>query len=180
MEVQDVSGQARFVQILEGQRNALRRAESRKGQIPSDRKGLYQLVREFMGQYESTRATKRLQSSGPLVAHLIPQSFVPPPYQPSTAAFADLKKIHIKELKLQTHHRGRYLLIKAATPAVQMTAVMAVMEDENGDGCLLQIFHQEDTLFQGEPWIFAILSRHLSLLNANHGIWFRGRGRCPN
>ena len=57
---------------------------------------------------------------------------------------AELKKVAIKDLQLETHHRGTFLLLRSITPPSRMTAIMAIMEDENGDVMMLQLYQQED------------------------------------
>ncbi|KAK4694738.1 hypothetical protein P7C71_g2891, partial [Lecanoromycetidae sp. Uapishka_2] len=77
------------------------------------------------------------------MGHMIHQSFLPHPYPPSTVSWKDLKKVYIKDLQLQIHHRGSFVLLKAATVATVMTAVMAIVEDEVGEGVVLQLYQQE-------------------------------------
>ena len=72
------------------------------------------------------------------------QSWVAAPYPPSVAPLGTLKKLYIKDLQLETHHRGFYSLLRVATPPSTMTAVMAIMEDEKDDGVMLQLYQQED------------------------------------
>jgi hypothetical protein len=51
----------------------------------------------------------------------------------------------ISDLLVETHHRGAYLLVRSVTtPQDRMTAVMAVVEDENGDVLMVQLYHQEN------------------------------------
>jgi len=55
-----------------------------------------------------------------------------------------LKKLYLKDLHLETHHRGFYALLRVATPPITMTAVMAIIEDEKDDGVVFQLYQQED------------------------------------
>lgn len=73
------------------------------------------------------------------------QSWVPEPYPPSVAPLPTLKKLHINEMQLETHHRGFYALLRVATPSKMMTAVMFIVEDEKQNGVMLQVYQQEDT-----------------------------------
>jgi len=72
--------------------------------------------------------------------HMIHQSWVAGPYPPSVAPFRRLKKLYLRDLQLETHHRGFYALLRVATPLVTMTAVMAIMEDEKDDGVVFQLY----------------------------------------
>lgn len=59
---------------------------------------------------------------------------------------------------LETHHRGRYILVKTVTPVDRMTAILAIVEDEEGNSLMLQLFSQEkarsadDILSEGLSW----------------------------
>lgn len=138
MDLEDVSSVRQWMDMLVRQKAALHDADERRGEQPKDRKRLDQLVNRHMASYAST-AMMKLQHE-----HMIYHSFVAAPYLPSVAPFHKLKKIYIKDLMLQTHHMGKYILLRVATPAVSMTAIMAILEDENGDGVVLQLYQQED------------------------------------
>lgn len=71
-------------------------------------------------------------------------SFVLPAYPPCIRSFKDLKRVAIKDLLLETHHRGTYLLLRSITPPDRMTAVMSIVEDENKDALMPQLYHQEE------------------------------------
>lgn len=75
---------------------------------------------------------------------MLQSSFISPPYLPCSTPMIELKPITIKNLQLETHHRGTYLLLRSITPPSRLTAIMAVMEDENDDAILLQLYQQED------------------------------------
>lgn len=48
----------------------------------------------------------------------------------------------LQDLSLETHHRGRYLLVRTVTPMDVMTAVMAIVEDEDERVLMLQLYNQ--------------------------------------
>jgi hypothetical protein len=75
---------------------------------------------------------------------MVHSSFIPPAYLPCIAPVAELRRVAIKDLQLEIHHRGTYLLLRSITPPSRMTAIMALMEDENGDAIILQLYQQED------------------------------------
>lgn len=138
MDVEDVSAVKQWMDQLAQQQAMSAKANKRKGEQPKDRKPLDQLVAKQMMSYASMEFMK-LQ-----YRHTIRQSFIAASYLPSVATFEKLKKIFLKDLKLQTHHRGSYITLRVVTPAVVMTAVMAVLEDEKGDGVNFQLYHQSD------------------------------------
>ncbi|KAL2040023.1 hypothetical protein N7G274_007426 [Stereocaulon virgatum] len=138
MDIDDVSKVGRWEQMLQRQKATLQAASKRKGERPKDRKSRAQLVDEFMVRYAATKMRRNSFED------LIHSSFIAPPYQPCIASFTELKRIFIKDLRLETHHRGFYALLKVVTPPTTMTAVMAVVGDEIGDGVRLQLYHQKD------------------------------------
>lgn len=75
---------------------------------------------------------------------MIHSSFIPPAYQPCTTSVAELRRVVIADLQLETHHRGTYLLLRSITPPKRMTGILALMEDEKDDVILLQLYQQED------------------------------------
>lgn len=50
----------------------------------------------------------------------------------------------IADMRLETHHRGTKTLLRVLTPATRITAVMAIVEDEQGTAVLLQLYNQPD------------------------------------
>jgi len=71
--------------------------------------------------------------------HYVASSFVPSPYPPCVTPFVELTKIAIRDLVLETQHRGKYLLARCATPQDRMTGVLTIVEDEGQDVVLLQL-----------------------------------------
>ena len=126
--------------MLERQRGVLQAARARQGERPKDRRSRMELVNSFMIQH----AIQRMEESKAVgTTVMIQSSFIPPPYPPSTAPLKELTKTFIEDLKLETHHRGNYLLVRSITPPNKMTAVMAIVVDERGDAMMLQICQQD-------------------------------------
>lgn len=119
MNIQDVTGEAQYARMLLEQRSRLEAARARTGEIPADRKGRRELVRDHMGQYEQM---KTLKNRGTHETYM-KVSMVGEPYGPSVASVKELRKMAISELALETHHRGCYLLLRLFVPPVRMTAV---------------------------------------------------------
>ena len=76
-------------------------------------------------------------------------SSLPPAYAPCTTPFEHLTKIKIDNLKVETHHRGRYILLRTLTPTALVAAVGAVVEDEVGNVVMLQLHNQESGVVDG-------------------------------
>ncbi|KAL9044992.1 MAG: hypothetical protein Q9214_001912 [Letrouitia sp. 1 TL-2023] len=139
MDFDDVSHIGQWMQLLLRQKAALEAASKRQGQRPKDRKSRSQLIHEFMLTFASTTTMTKKKDR-----HTIHQSWVAPPYPPSVASFGILKKCYLNELRLETHHRGFYVLLRVTTPPVTMTAIMTILEDERDDGVMFQLYQQED------------------------------------
>ena len=139
MDFDDVSHIKQWFQVLGKQKAALQAANKRKGERPKDRQPLMQLVRQHM----IVSIGQQMMQGTMQQRHVIHQSWVGPPYPPSKAVLEDLKKLVLKDLRLETHHRGFYVLLRAAAPSHLMTAVMTIMEDENGDGVVFQLYQQK-------------------------------------
>ena len=137
MEIENITKVDQFMRLLVEQKKTLQNNSKRKGEIPRNRTSRDELVQVQMLKHMQFS----IQKSEP--AFEIRQSYVGPPYLPSTKLFQDLKKIYIKELKLETHHRGNYIIVKVLTPPTVMNAVMTIAEDEKEQGVMLQLYQQE-------------------------------------
>ncbi|KAJ8069889.1 hypothetical protein OCU04_000300 [Sclerotinia nivalis] len=144
MDIDNVSEVSQYVEILDRQRKALKAAMARQGQRPRDMKPRQELITQLM---MSILAQKMMQL-GPQTTSQFHTSFVPVPYEPCVTPLGELKPTRIRNLRLETHHRGSYLLVRALTPPSRMTAVMAIVEDENGDAIQLQLYQQPDEKFR--------------------------------
>ncbi|KAL2810626.1 hypothetical protein BJX63DRAFT_444568 [Aspergillus granulosus] len=139
MDTHDVSQAPEYLQHLQKQKRILLYAQLHKGKTLKPTKSRNEIIMEFM--------FRRMMFSNKLAnMHEIHSSFVPPAYPPSVAALSTLKRVLIRDLTLETHHRGFYILLRAVTPTDRMTAVMAVVEDEGGDVLVLQLYNQEKEL----------------------------------
>ncbi|RAL00975.1 TPR domain protein [Aspergillus ibericus CBS 121593] len=139
MDTHDVSQVSEYMQALQRQKQTLQNAQSRKGQKPKPTKSRDQIIMQFMFRQMMGR-------NGTVDGHALRSSFVPPAYYPSVAPLSELKKVLIKDLTLETHHRGSYILVRAVTSTDRMTAIMTVVEDEKGNVLMLQLYNQEEQL----------------------------------
>lgn len=137
MDVHRAADLEQYTQLISRQQGILRKAKARRGQRPRDRKSRQDAYSEFMlalllkgGQREGT--------------HMIHSSFIPPSYPPCIVPLAELRQVTIKDLQLEIHHRGTYIVLRSITPPRRMTAIMALMEDQMEDAVLLQLYQQED------------------------------------
>ncbi|KAF2801437.1 uncharacterized protein BDZ99DRAFT_577577 [Mytilinidion resinicola] len=126
----------RYFQTLQNQKETLQKAKKRQGQRPRDWKPREEMYLGFMmalvaGEQRERRDTMR-------------SSFIPPAYLPCTTPLAELRRVTIRDLQLETHHRGTYLLLRATTPPRRITAIMVLVEDDCADVVMLQLYQQEE------------------------------------
>jgi hypothetical protein len=140
MDTCDVSEFSEYAKLMNRQQHALQAARKRQGECPTDRRSRQQLVEMFMMQYMANQM-RSLDTREVLQVH---SSFIPSPYLPSIAPMKDLKELFIKDLRLETHHRGNYLLLRSITPPNRMAAIMAIMEDGKESAIMLQIYQQDE------------------------------------
>jgi hypothetical protein len=65
------------------------------------------------------------------------------PYAAFDASFHELTKCMIRDLRIEIHHRGAYLLLRFFSETSRETAVSNLVDDENGDAVLFSLYMQE-------------------------------------
>ena len=141
MDFDHVSHTEQLAASMRQQKQTLEAAKKRKGERPNNMKSRDLLIHDFMMIRTGQKMMHRPNHS----TFMVYQSWVAEPYPPSVAPLATLKKLHINEMQLETHHRGLYALLRMATPSNVMTAVMFIVEDEKENGVMLQVYQQEDS-----------------------------------
>ena len=135
----------RFLQDPEGEKlltehnRALEAAEALRGTPFKPKMTRDELLKQFKYWQRTNKEHSRRQSSGSAV-HV---SFAIPIYPPCLAPLEGLKKAMLKDLLLETHHRGSYILVRSITQAESMGAVMAIVEDEEKDAISLQMLNEK-------------------------------------
>lgn len=104
-------------------------------------------------------------------------TFIPPAYPPCLSPFCDTKKVMIRDLLLETHHKGNYLLLRSVTPLAITSSIITIVEDEKNDVILLSIYYQEEHTERAsegvlpEGTILIVKEPYLKLMaDGNHGI----------
>jgi hypothetical protein len=141
MDRHDVTDLPQHFENLKRQKQMLQDAQSRKGQRPAVRPRMETIFQFTMRAMAND--TRAISSSTASSMQYVASSFVPSSYPPCVAPFSELTKTFLRDLVLETHHRGKYLLVRCATRQDRMTAIMAIVEDESSDVVLLQLYHQE-------------------------------------
>jgi hypothetical protein len=130
MDTYDVSSLDYYLQLLNKQNKNLKAAKARQGERPEDRMSQQDLVNSFEMHLAVQQIHEWTTAPSERMMH---SSFLPPPYLPSIAPLGELKQTFINDLRLETHHRGKYLLLRSITPPNRMTAIMVIVEDERKD-----------------------------------------------
>jgi hypothetical protein len=137
MDVHDVWGEE-YSQMLLRQKEMLQRAQQRRGQRPRDWKSRDEMYIDFM-MVIMTNDLRAKRGD-----RMVNTSFIPPSYLPCNTPLAELQRVNIKDLQLETHHRGTYLIVRAIAPPNRMTGILVLVEDECGQTVILQIYQQDD------------------------------------
>ncbi len=144
MDLLDVSNIKLYVKMLETQKLGLRVDSQSEGLIPRDRASRAKLIKE-----QEARIKFDVETHNSFAGSL----FLLPQYAPSIAPLGGLKKVLIKDLRLETHHRGLCIMLRVVTRPFKKTDLVTVVEDETKDVVLLQLYHQED---ENLPFAFDI------------------------
>lgn len=105
--------------LLQQQKDLIHTAAERRGQTPTKR-----ITRsELKYQYGP-------QQGIPSDENVYKQTNIGEAYPPCTTPLTELKPITLRELRLETHHRGRVLVVRAFGHPVQFQAVQNAVEDE--------------------------------------------------
>jgi hypothetical protein len=72
----------------------------------------------------------------------VPVTVISSPYPPCVLPYAALQKTCFRELLLETHHRGKYVLVRVVAPPRKDDWIGSVVEDEAGDAMPLYLFNQ--------------------------------------
>lgn len=68
-------------------------------------------------------------------------------FHQSAPPLHELKQLYLSDLRRDTHHRGRYVLLKITTPPTRMALfIHFLMEDEIGDTVSFHFRHQGEDL----------------------------------
>ena len=154
MDVQDVSDSQQYVALLQRQSKSLKQAFKRRGETPGGKPTREALLMSFNTQIFQHRFQQSYSER-----NFVRSSFIPPPYLPSIASLEELRKIQFRELKLETHHRGTFLLVRTITLPLDLSGLSIAVEDEEGDVETLYVYQQDtqlspdESLPQGCAWM---------------------------
>ena len=152
MDARDVSDKAEFLDFFRQIKSNAEHAAQRKGETPRDYPLPHVQIAQFMMGSMGRKFTSHMSLTEGKNA-MIHSSCIPPPYPPSVRPVHGLQPLMISDMQLETHHRGKKVLIHVMTPPDRLTAIMAIAEDEEGTAALLQLYNQPEEAQTHESYI---------------------------
>ncbi|KAG5754251.1 hypothetical protein H9Q72_006066 [Fusarium xylarioides] len=142
MESGSEDGHATLMKELEA---AMSNVALCKGQLVTDHPDPEALAEAFRQETAKHNGT---QEKKPIYVTQIPD-----PYEPCLIPEKDLELMSISNMRLQTHHRGKKVLLRVKTAPARAAAIMTIVEDEEGTAVLLALYQQlqEDLLTIRHP-----------------------------
>ncbi|KAJ5698294.1 hypothetical protein N7462_000299 [Penicillium macrosclerotiorum] len=163
MDFHDVSKVPRYAQLLKKYKQNLKHDLRLRGQHLGPRKSRDEILLQLELRRMVDEDCPEIMSTS--------FYFLPPAYTPCTLPFKEMSKIKIRDLSLETHHRGQYLLLRTITPTYEMTAVTAIVEDEDDEVLTLELYNQKNKLSSAlnlpEGTILIVKEPYLRLLTEN-------------
>ncbi|KAI1461406.1 hypothetical protein F4805DRAFT_453838 [Annulohypoxylon moriforme] len=141
MDMKDVSDEKDYLAFYDKIKQNAERAYSRKGEKVRAHPPPQALVWQFMMKLASNEIRFSGNTQG---THMLATSQVPAYYPPCICPVQELKPLMISDMTLETHHRGERALVRVLTPADRITAIMAIIEDEEGTAVLMQLYNQPE------------------------------------
>ncbi|KAF5682002.1 TPR domain-containing protein [Fusarium denticulatum] len=131
MELESEDGYAALLKEL---KDDMIKAALSKGQLVTDYPDPEALAEAF--RQESTR-NNGTQEKKPAYVTQIPE-----PYEPCLIPEKDLELMPISDMRLQTRHCGKKVLLRVKTAPAQAAAIMTIVEDQEGTAVLLSLYQQ--------------------------------------
>lgn len=142
MEDGSEDGHVALIKELEA---AMSKEAARKGQPVTDHPDPEALVEALRKESTKRNGTTEMPSFS--------VTQIPDLYEPCVIPEDDLEPIPISDMRLKTHHRGKKVLLRVKTAPARVTAVVTIVEDEEGTAVLLALYQQlqEDLLTVRHP-----------------------------
>lgn len=139
MDILDLSNDNRYLSLLRNAQTGLQAANRKKGKKPAIKMTRGELSRDqLIFQYKPDIANNQSNQ------YQLNISYISHKYPPSVAPLSALVKTYINDLRLETNHRGSYVLLRTIGPPSKMGAVMNAVEDENGGCDLIQLYNTDE------------------------------------
>ncbi|KAL1851355.1 hypothetical protein Daus18300_012601 [Diaporthe australafricana] len=132
---------AAHFELLQKQKELLKQAKSRQGQKAT------QAMRRSRAQLEQEYFTGALSAhmSGLMNQHTMKTTFIGEAYPPCLEPMSSLEPVLLRDLKLETHHRGRILVVKTFCDPIRLSSIQNAIEDVRGDVDRISIYNLPST-----------------------------------
>ncbi|KAI2631539.1 hypothetical protein GGS26DRAFT_598610 [Hypomontagnella submonticulosa] len=144
MALHDFHDKADWLAFVGKIREKARKADRRKGEKPQDHPSASFLVENFMSQLNEA------PGAAPQGRMSLDTTLTVPHYLPCIRPDYELRPLMISSMALETHHRGSQTLLRVLTPPAWLSMVLAIVEDEEGTGALLQLYNQPEKTKVGD------------------------------
>ncbi len=143
--------ESRLPQLLEQQRQLLHAAEARKGQRATNKASRQQLLMQA-AQHDVSGSScltisscflMRISQAMPTQMYNIYTCQLNHAYPPSSTPVSELKPISISELRLETRHVGRALIVRTFSRPKLMSSVMSLIEDSKLDVDQIAVYNED-------------------------------------
>ncbi|KAG6358541.1 hypothetical protein INS49_012058 [Diaporthe citri] len=122
---------------LQQQKELLKKAKSRTGQKPTQamRRSRAQLQEQFFAGSLNAKMMALMNQ------HHMRTTFIGEAYPPSIEPISSLTSILLHDLKLETHHRGRVLIVKTFCEPIRISSIQNAVEDVQGSVDRLSVYN---------------------------------------
>lgn len=128
MNIRNISGAESHDMILESERRKLESDARANPRCRTYRRAIIEAHRRLLDDRDNLQVRR---------------SILVDPYLPSVLPIQDLQKRYIRDLRLEIHHRGSYVLLRVVKTAVRLAWIQTVMEDEE-KGLVKVSLHQQE------------------------------------
>ncbi|KAL2199451.1 hypothetical protein P885DRAFT_31246 [Corynascus similis CBS 632.67] len=120
-------------------------SKPKAGTVPSRRLTKDELIK-------SHNAHLKKQNNAPNAPRAVKQPVMSEAYPASTMSIRELEIIPLSELRAETHHRGKGIIVKAISAPYVGAGAVSIVEDEFGNADRLAIYNQADSsILSGAP-----------------------------
>ncbi|KAF2745523.1 hypothetical protein M011DRAFT_479030 [Sporormia fimetaria CBS 119925] len=137
-----------YLELLPKQRETFDIAQTRVGERASNNMPRKQAYDQHM--YTHMMAQKSVDPTEVGLADTPPIIFLPAPYPPCVTPDSDLSQMYVDDLRIATHHRGKYLLLRVFAPPIRIAGIHLLVEDVHGDYLRLALYLQYPDLVESE------------------------------
>ncbi|KEZ46367.1 TPR domain-containing protein [Scedosporium apiospermum] len=115
----------------------LKKAQALSGKLPPRK-----APRDLLVETHNSHVQKQL--GRPKATNLVKKPILALAYPASYKPMAELEKMRLSELAVETHHEGKILILRTITPPYQGAGTVVIVEDEHGDADKMGIYNQSD------------------------------------